>query len=60
MFSGVEWSLYDIVYKGQNRIIERICDESWFQLSILNYEYYTFIKCIKSSIIFEFEDGFNT
>ena len=41
-------------------IIERICDESWFQLSILNYGCYIFIKCIKSSIIFEFEDGFNT
>ena len=32
-------------------IIERIRDESWFQLSILNYGCYTFIKCIMSSII---------
>ena len=41
-------------------IIEKICAESWFQVSILNYGCYTFIKWMTSSIIFEFEDGFNT
>ena len=32
-------------------IIEMIRDESWIQLSILNYGYYIFIKYTMSSII---------
>ena len=32
-------------------IIERICDESWFQLSNLNYGCYAFTKYIMSSIV---------
>ena len=32
-------------------IIEGIRDESWFQLGILNYGCYAFIKYIMSSII---------
>ena len=38
MFSGVEWSFHDIVYKGQNRYYWK---DLWWKLismGILNYE----------------------
>ena len=47
------WNDYNMILfiKVKVVIFEKIHDEGWFQLSILNYECYIFIKFLISSII---------
>ena len=47
------WNVHNVILfiKIKVIIVERIHDESWIRLSILNYGSYAFIKFIMSSII---------
>ena len=49
----VVWNVHNVILFIKIKVItvERIHDESWIRLSILNYESYAFIKFIMSSII---------